>query len=106
MYLKNSVDKNIIVNIFNVNEINEINFETINEGNIFDYNENRNEIKNKITEIIDNIRKSKSVFQNLNNIFEGINDQRGKIINQNLIEDNYQREYPFSFEKLYDKVLS
>ena len=56
--------------------------------------------------IIDNIRKSKSVFQNLNNIFEGINDQRGKIINQNLIEDNYQREYPFSFEKLYDKVLS
>ena len=104
--MKNSVDKNIIVNIFNVNEINEINFETINEGNIFDYNENRNEIKNKITEIIDNIRKSKSVFQNLNNIFEGINDQRGKIINQNLIEDNYQREYPFSFEKLYDKVLS
>ena len=104
--MKNSVDKNIIVNIFNVNEINEINFETINEGNIFDYNENRNEIKNKITEIIDNIRKSKSVFQNLNFIFEGINDQRGKIINHNLIEDNYQREYPFSFEKLYDKVLS
>ena len=106
LYLRNNVDKNIIFNLFDVNDINEINFENINEGNIFDYNENKNELKNKISEIIDNIRSIKSVFQNLKIIFEGINDQKGKIINQNLIEDNYCREYPFSFEKFFDNIIS
>ena len=105
LYLRNNVDKNIIFNLFDVNDINEINFENINEGNIFDYNENKNELKNKISEIIDNIRSIKSVFQNLKIIFEGINDQKGKIINQNLIEDNYCREYPFSFEKFFDNII-
>ena len=105
LYIRNIADKNIIFNLFDVNDINEINFENINEGNIFDYNENKNEIKNKISEVIDNIRNTKSVFQNLKIVFEGINDQKGKIINQNLIEDNYCREYPFSFDNFFHKII-
>jgi hypothetical protein len=85
--------------------INEINFEEINEGNLFDDNENKNELKIKIIEIIDNIRNYKSVFQNLKIIFEGINDQNGKIINENLIEDNYNREYSISFNDFFNKII-
>ena len=105
LYFRNIVDKKIIFDIFNVHDINEINLENINEGNVFDYNESKNELKNKIMEIIDNIRDAKSVFQNLMIIFEGINDQKGKIINQNLIEDNFCIEYPFCFEKFFDKII-
>ena len=78
--MRNEINKNIIYDLFDVNDINEINFETINEGNVFDYNEKKSELKNRIIDIIDNIRNTKSVFQNLKIIFEGINDQKGKII--------------------------
>ena len=91
--------------MFYTNNINEINFEEINEGNLFDNNENKNELQRKIIEIIDNIRNYKSVFQNLKIIFEGINDQNGKIINENLIEDNYNREYSISFNDFFNKII-
>ena len=55
--------------------------------------------------IIEYIRNSKTLLQNLEFIFEGINDQKGKIILQNLIEDNYNRDYPYSFEKFLNKVI-
>ena len=105
LYLRNEINKNIIVDLFDVNDINEINFETINEGNIFDYNDKKSQLKNRIIEIIDNIRNIKSVFQNLKIIFEGINDEKGKIINNNLIEDNYCKDFPFSFQKFLDKII-
>ena len=105
LYLRNEINKNIIVDLFDVNDINEINFETINEGNIFDYNDKKSQLKNRIIEIIDNIRNTKSVFQNLKIIFEGINDEKGKIINNNLIEDNYCKDFPFSFQKFLDKII-
>ena len=105
LYLKNSVDNKIIFDLFNVDDIHNNNFETINEGNIFDYSENKNEIKNKINKIIDNIRNTKSVFQNLKIIFEGINDQKGKIINENLIEDNYNKDYPINFDKFFNNII-
>jgi hypothetical protein len=66
LYLKNNVDKNVIYNIFGVYTLNDINFEFLSENNIFDYDENKNDYKNKIIEIIDNIRSGKSLFQNLN----------------------------------------
>ena len=105
LYLRNELNKNIIYDLFDVNDINEINFETINEGNVFDYNEKKSELKNRISDIIDNIRNTKSVFQNLKIIFEGINDEKGKIINKNLIEDNYCKDFPFSYEKFLDKII-
>ena len=105
LYLKNNIDKKIIWYLFNVDDINEVDFNNINEENIFDYNENKNELKNKINQIIDGIRSMKSIFQNLKIIFQGINDQHGKIINENLIEDNYNKEYPINFNAFYNNII-
>ena len=105
LFIKNNADKNIIFNIFGANTLNEINFEDINESNVFDYDENKNEFKNKIIEIIDNIRGGKSLFQNLRFVFENINDKNGNIINEVLVEDNFNKEYPFNYEKFYNKII-
>ena len=105
LYLKKETDKNIINELFGKNDINNIDIEKINEGNIFDYNENSNKIKNKFVEIIDNIRNSKTLFQNLKIILEGINDQKGKIINEILIEDNFNKDYPYTYDKFSNKII-
>jgi hypothetical protein len=89
LYLRNFIDQKIIFDLFNVDDINKVDFDNINEENIFEQSENSNELKNKISYIIDGIRNMKSIFQNLKIICEGINDQHGKIINENLIEDNF-----------------
>ena len=105
LYVKNTIEEKILFDLFEVNNINDIDLEKINEGNIFDYCENNNEIKNKIGEIIENIRNTKAYFQNLKIIFEGINDQKGKNINEILIEDNYNKEFPYSFDKFINKII-
>jgi protein transport protein SEC24 len=103
LYLRNYVDKNIIHNLFGVDNFNEINLENATESNVFDYDENKNEFKKKIMDIIDNIRGIKSLLQNLRFVFEGINE--GNIINDILIEDNNNKGYPFNFEKFYNKII-
>ena len=105
LFLKNIVDKNIIFNIFGVNELKEIKLEDLSESNVFDYDENKNDFKNKIIEIIDTIRGGKSLFQNLKFVFEYINDKNGNIINEVLVEDNYNKGYPFNYEKFYNKII-
>ena len=105
LYLKNTTEQNIFYELFGENDINNIDIKKINEWNIFDYNENNNEIKNKIVEIIDNIRNSKTLFQNLKIFLEGINDQKGKIINEILIEDNFNKDYPYTYDKFLNKII-
>ena len=105
LYLKNNVDKNIMNNLFGANAFNEINLESINESNVFDYNENKNEFNNKLIEFIDNIRGGKALFQNLQIIFEGINDNNGNILNDILIEDNCSKGFPYNYEKFYNKII-
>ena len=105
LYLKNNVDKNILYNLFGVNSFNELNLGIINESNVFDYNENKNEFNNKLIDVIDNIRASKALFQNLQIIFEGINDKNGTIINDFLIEDNFNKSFPYDYEKFYHKIV-
>ena len=105
LFLKNIVDKNIIFNIFGVNELKEIKLEDLSESNVFNYDENKNDFKNKIIEIIDTIRGGKSLFQNLKFVFEYINDKNGNIINEVLVEDNYNKGYPFNYEKFYNKII-
>ena len=105
LYLKNTTEQNIFYDLFGENDINNIDIKKINEGNIFDYNENNNEIKNKIVEIIDNIRNSKTLFQNLKIFLEGINNQKGKIINEILIEDNFNKDYPYTYDKFLNKII-
>ena len=103
LYIRNYVDKNIIHNLFGVDNFNEINLENATESNVFDYDENKNDFKKKIMDIIDNIRGIKSLFQNLRFIFEGVNE--GNIINDILIEDNNNKGYPFNYEKFYNKII-
>ena len=105
LYLKIELNENMFYDLFEVNNINEIDIKHLNEENIFDNNENKNETKNRIMDIINNIRSSKSAFQNLLIIIEGINDQKGKIINEVLIEDNYNREFPLNFENFLNKII-
>ena len=105
LYLKNTTEQNIIYELFGENDINNIDIEKINEGNIFDYNENSSEIKNKIVEIIFNIRNSKTLFQNLKIVLEGINEQKGKILNEILIEDNFNKDFPYSYDKFLNKII-
>ena len=45
------------------------------------------------------------LYQNMKIIFEGINDKNGKIINEILVEDNFIKEYPFNYEKFYNKII-
>ena len=105
LYLKNNIDKSIINYLFGVNSFNEINLDTANEGYVFDSDEDKNQFKNKIIEIIENIREGKSLYQNMSIIFEGINDKNGNIINDVLIEDNFNRGYPYNYEKFYNKII-
>jgi hypothetical protein len=105
LYIKNNVDKNIIFNLFGVSTLNEVNTDILNESSLFDYDENKNEFKDKIIEIIDNIRGGKSLFQNLNIICEGINDKNGTIINEILVEDNNNKGYPYNYEQFYNKIV-
>ena len=105
LYIKNNVDKNIIFNLFGVNTLNEVNTDILNESSLFDYDENKNEYKEKIIEIIDNIRGGKSLFQNLNIICQNINDKNGTIINEILVEDNNNKGYPYNYEQFYNKIV-
>ena len=66
-------------------------------------------------EIIDNIRNSKTLYQNLKIIIEGINDQKGKIINEilngncdkmNVGQDYLLKNIPVEFlKKLGEKNI-
>ena len=105
LYFAKTTDQNIIKELFGETDINNIDLEKVNEATIFDYNENNSIIKNKIMSIVDNIRNSKTLFQNLKIIFEGINDGKGKIINEILIEDNYSKAYPYTYEKFLNKII-
>ena len=104
LYVKKNINNIICQDIFGVNSFDEINYFQINESNIFDNNNNYGKYKNKIREIIDSIRSCKSLFQNLYFIFEGINDEN--IYKEILIEDNYNKNYPFDYNSFYDKIIS
>ena len=104
LYFKKNINNIICQDIFGVNSFDEINYFQINESNIFDNNNNYGKYKNKIREIIDSIRSYKSLFQDLYFIFEGINDEN--IYKEILIEDNYNKNYPFDYNSFYDKIIS
>ena len=104
LYIKNNLEKNYLLNLFDVDDINKINYMEINEENFFVDNDN-NSLKNKIMNFIDSIRSSKTLIQNLKFIFEGYNDSNGKIIKEILIEDNFNKEFPLTYEKFFNKII-
>ena len=103
LYFRKNINNLLCKDFFGVNSFEEINYSNINETNTFDNDNNYGEYKNRIMEIIDNIRGCKSLFQDLFFVFESINDE--KIIKQILIEDNYNKNYPFDYNKFYDRIV-
>ena len=74
----------------------------INEDNIFDDN-NSNEFKERIKNILDYIRRGKSMYQNLVFVFEGEGEER--IINESLIEDNFCEWFSFDYSNFIKNIL-
>ena len=102
IYVKKGASPYIIKNLFGVEDLKSLN-KVINEDNIFDENDNSNELKDRIRNILDYIRGSKSLFQNLIFIFEGAGGER--IINDSLIEDNNCPWFPMNYINFYKKYI-
>ena len=104
LFIKKNINNAICKEIFGVNSFEEINYFEVNESNIFDNDNNIGENKNKIIEIIGNIRSGKSLFQDLLFIFEGINDKN--FYKEILIEDNFNNNFSYDYNKFYEKIIS
>ena len=101
IYVKHDVSNYIIKNLFGVEDLKFLT-KVINEDNIFGDNDN-NEFKVRIRNILDFIRGGKSLFQNLIFVFEGAGGER--IINDSLIEDNYCQWFPMNYVNFYKKYI-
>ena len=104
LYFKKNIYNIICQDIFGVNSFDEINYFEVNESTIFDNDNNYGKYKMKISEIINGLRSTKSLFQDLYFVFEGINDEN--IFKELLIENNYNKTYPFDYNTFYDKIIS
>ena len=103
IYCKKNIDKKIIESLFGEDDIEKVNFLEINESNIFDEDNEENEIKNKIKYLIESIRDGKDIYQKIVFVFEGINDEN--FLKEVLVEDNFNKSYPYDFNKFYEKVI-
>ena len=101
IYVRQGVSNYILKNLFGVNDLKSLT-KVINEDNIFDENDS-NEFKDRIRNILDFIRGGKSLFQNLIFVFEGAGGER--IINESLIEDNYCQWFPMNYVNFYKKYI-
>ena len=101
LYVRQNNGNEIIKSLFDVEEIKDYD-KDVNES-IFDNCENGS-FKERIYNIIEYIRSTKSLFQNLIFIFSGTPSE--KLINEALIEDNCCSWYPYDYEKFYKKMIS
>ena len=102
IYVKKGASTYIIKNLFGVEDLKFLTM-IINEDNIFG-EENNNEFKERIKNILDYIRGGKSIFQNLIFVFEGAGGER--IINESLIEDNNCQWFPMNYANFYKKYIN
>ena len=100
IYVKKGVSSNIFQNLFGVENYSFLTM-IINEDNVFD--QNNNEFKERIKNILDYIREGKSIYQNLVFVFEGQGGER--IINESLIEDNFCKWFPMDYATFYKKYI-
>ena len=101
IYVKKNVSVNIFQNLFGVENLSFLTMIT-NEDNVFDEN-NNNEFKERIKNILDYIRGGKTLYQNLVFVFEGEGSER--IINESLIEDNFCKWFPMDYSTFYKKYI-
>ena len=103
IYVKKNLCSNIFQSLFGVENLNFLTM-IINEDNIFDGN-NSNEFKERIKNILDYIRRGKSMYQNLVFVFEGEGEGEERIINESLIEDNFCEWFPFDYSNFIKNIL-
>ena len=101
IYVRHDVSTYIIKNLFGVEDLKSLT-KVINEDNIFDENDS-NEFKERVRNILDFIRGGKSLFQNLIFVFEGAGGER--IINDSLIEDNLCQWFQMNYVNFYKKYI-
>ena len=99
LYIRKKINKNILRNLFGVDEYSLIN-PNLNEDNVY---EEKNFFKERLSNIIDYLRDEKSNYQNLIFVFEGTEAE--KIINNCMIEDNNCKWFPISYDKYYRKYI-
>ena len=104
LYCKKNLDKNICKNLFGEDDYNNINFLETNENNVFEGENKENGIGIKIKNLVEYIREGKSLYQNLIFVFEGINDEN--FLKEILVEDNFNKAYPYYYNKIYEKIKS
>lgn len=104
LYCKKNLDKNICKNLFGEDDYNNINFLETNENNVFEGENKENGIGIKIKNLVEYIREGKSLYQNLIFVFEGINDEN--FLKEILVEDNFNKDYPYDYNKFYEKIKS
>ena len=102
LYCKKNLDKNICKNLFGEDDYNNINFFEINENNVLEGENKENGIGIKIKNLVEYIREGKSLYQNLIFVFEGINDEN--FLKEILVEDNFNKAYPYDYNKFYEKI--
>ena len=103
IYCKKNIEQKICKDLFGEDDIDKINFLEINENIIFDEEKEENELKNKIRDLIESIRNGKNMYQNLIFVFEGINDEN--FLKEILVEDNFNKCYPYDYNKFYEKII-
>ena len=104
LYCKKNLDKNICKNLFGEDDYNNINFLETNENNVFEGENKENGIGIKIKNLVGYISEGKSLYQNLIFVFEGINDEN--FLKEILVEDNFNKAYPYDYNKFYEKIKS
>ena len=104
IYCKKNLDKNICKNLFDEDDYNNINFLETNENNVLEGENKENGIGIKIKNLVEYIREGKSLYQNLIFVFEGINDEN--FLKEILVEDNFNKAYPYDYNKFYEKIKS
>ena len=76
----------------------------MNENNVLEGENKENGIGIKIKNLVEYIKEGKSLYQNLIFVFEGINDEN--FLKEILVEDNFNKAYPYDYNKFYEKIKS
>ena len=101
IYIRKGVSQYILKNLFGVENLSFFTM-VINEVNVLGENDN-NEFKERIRNILDYIRGGKSMYENLIFVFEGARGER--IISESLIEDNNCQWFPMDYNNFYKKYI-
>lgn len=100
LYLRYGSDKEFYKSLFGVDSLDFLTM-VVNEESVF---KEMDPLKERIMNVIDYIRSTKSIFQNLIFVFEGKEGER--IVKESLIEDNFCHWYTLDYKTFYNRNVS